>query len=67
MVKLVDTPDLESGAAMRVGSSPILGIQRKRDNQSLFSVFFGEIIRAYQQQLHKRRMGTDLLRKSPAS
>ncbi len=28
VVKLVDTPDLGSGAARCVGSSPILGIQR---------------------------------------
>ena len=37
MVELVDTPDLGSGAAMRVGSSPI---RRTRETSLVESPFF---------------------------
>lgn len=44
MVKLVDMPDLGSGAARRVGSSPI--IRTKSPNKSL-DFFFGSIREIY--------------------
>lgn len=41
MVKLVDMPDLGSGAARRVGSSPI--IRTKSPNESLDFFYFYKI------------------------
>lgn len=43
MVELVDTPDLGSGAARCVGSSPILGItERFVRNDKMFGFFMPE-------------------------
>lgn len=40
MVKLVDMPDLGSGAARRVGSSPIIRTKKaSEDNSGAFFVF----------------------------
>ena len=39
VVKLVDTPDLGSGAAMRGGSSPLLGIKSRFRKEVAFFVF----------------------------
>ncbi len=40
MVKLVDTPDLGSGAVRCVGSSPILGIRRTNSCKILSGFFY---------------------------
>ena len=40
MVELVDTPDLGSGAAMRVGSSPIRRTTREEKSFKAFLLFF---------------------------
>ena len=43
MVKLVDMPDLGSGAARRVGSSPIIRTKKKLLNREAFFVCINEI------------------------
>ena len=40
MVELVDTPDLGSGVARHVGSSPILGISPETFSEMRMSLFF---------------------------
>ena len=40
MVELVDTPDLGSGAAMRVGSSPIRRTTREEKSHIAFLLIF---------------------------
>ncbi len=42
MVKLVDMPDLGSGAARRVGSSPIIRTESRIKTDSAFFVEIGE-------------------------
>ena len=40
MVKLVDMPDLGSGAARRVGSSPIIRTKKASQSEKLFLCLF---------------------------
>ena len=40
MVKLVDMPDLGSGAARRVGSSPIIRTKKASQSEKLFFMSF---------------------------
>ena len=47
MVKLVDMPDLGSGAARRVGSSPIIRTKKVSHSRSFFYTYYSKLLLFY--------------------